>query len=215
MIFSRRAAEEECLWRSFAEESPAEECLMKILLHKSCRRRRDAFVLWRRRGLFFAQEIKRWRIEVLTFFGKNSSSQRHRERERERREKKPNEEEAEEESSSMELWRIQLQKIPHLLEARIFCLLAMIPVGCCGRRSRPYWNTIKSKARVRGDHRCSCSKKECTSRSRSIPRTIHRPCSTSFSWVKEEEEEEEFRLFVFGSLWLFQEEESSKVISIL
>jgi hypothetical protein len=27
--------------------------------------------------------------------------------------------------------------------------------------------------------------------------------------------EEEFRLFVFCSLWLFQEEESSKVISIL
>ncbi len=131
------------------------------------------------------------------------------ERVRERREKKPNEEEAEEESSSsssMELWRIQLQKIPHLLEARIFCLLAMIPVGCCGRRSRPYWNTIKSKARVRGDHLCSCSKKEFTSRSRSIPRTIHRPCSTSFSWVKEEEN---FRLFFFCSLWLFQEEESS------
>jgi hypothetical protein len=51
---------------------------MKILLHKSRRRRRDAFVLWRRRGLFFAQEIKRWTIEVLTFFGKNSSSERER-----------------------------------------------------------------------------------------------------------------------------------------
>lgn len=87
MIFSRRAAEEECLWRSFAEESPEEECLMKILLHKSCRRRRDAFVLWRRRGLFFAQAIKRWRIEVLTFFGKNSSSQTDTEREREKRKK--------------------------------------------------------------------------------------------------------------------------------